>query len=317
MWGDASEAASLLGIKAVSGYSWMLQNDLRITGSENADKLVADARFASYVDAKGGDDLLTSSIGRAATLAGGRGDDIYSLKNATDKVIELAGDGTDTVIAEFNYALTDNVENLRLAVGGLTGTGNILDNRIVGSSGADVILGLGGNDMLQGLQGNDRVDGGDVADTIRGDEGDDTLLGGNGNDSLLGGSGNDTLTGGTGNDLLEGGAGFDRLEGNAGSDTFRWRPGDLDGGAIDTILDFNARQDVIDLSMLDANSRTAGNEAFRFIGSNAFRGVAGELRVETSGGMTKILGDVNGDRIADFTLEIVGLHDFTNGSLVL
>jgi len=73
MWGDASEAASLLGIKAVSGYSWMLQNDLRITGSENADKLVADARFASYVDAKGGDDLLTSSIGRAATLAGGRG----------------------------------------------------------------------------------------------------------------------------------------------------------------------------------------------------------------------------------------------------
>jgi len=31
----------------------------------------------------------------------------------------------------------------------------------------------------------------------------------------------------------------------------------------------------------------------------------------------RFLGDVNGDRIADFTLEIVGLHDFTNGSLVL
>ena len=86
--------------------------------------------------------------------------------------------------------------------------------------------------------------------------GDDTLRGGSGNDKLYGGRGADALFGGSGADLLKGGAGADRLQGGPGNDT-------LDGGAgadtfvltaagNDTILDFNAAEDKIDLGAFAA-----------------------------------------------------------------
>ena len=83
-------------------------------------------------------------------------------------------------------------------------------------------------------------------------------------------------------------------------------------GSGDRILDFAKGVDRIDLSTIDAKSGTKKNDAFQFIGNAAFTGASGQLRYETvdlagtADDYTRILGDVNGDRIADFEIILIG-----------
>ncbi len=56
-------------------------------------------------------------------------------------------------------------------------------------------------------------------------------------------------------------------------------------------------------------SGVTGNQAFSFIGASAFTNQAGQLRVDTSDpNKTMVLGDVNGDGVADFAIELAGTH---------
>ncbi|WP_325097347.1 Ig-like domain-containing protein [Marinomonas spartinae] len=103
-------------------------------------------------------------------------------------------------------------------------------------SGNDTIYGNGGDDTIYGLGGND---------LLTGDDGNDELHGGDGNDFLLGGSGDDTLFGDAGNDVLDGGSGHNVLTGGSGDDLFI-----LDKGATNTITDFNAKDDALDITDL-------------------------------------------------------------------
>ncbi|MEQ1771755.1 MAG: DUF4214 domain-containing protein, partial [Devosia sp.] len=64
----------------------------------------------------------------------------------------------------------------------LNGSGNTLNNVVVGNAGDNNLYGLDGNDLLQGGIGSDILDGG---------SGDDFLIGGAGQDLLLGGPGAD------------------------------------------------------------------------------------------------------------------------------
>ncbi|MET4279031.1 Ca2+-binding RTX toxin-like protein [Bradyrhizobium sp. F1.1.1] len=89
------------------------------------------------------------------TLVGWTGDDTYVIGNPNQKVAEEAGGGIDSVEAWSSYTLPTNVENLTLMKGGLTGVGNALANRMVGSSGGDVLNGAAGDDWLFGGAGND------------------------------------------------------------------------------------------------------------------------------------------------------------------
>jgi len=127
---------------------------------------------------------------------------------------------------------------------------------------------------------------------------------------LVGSSGANTLSGGSGNDTLNGGGGADILNGGAGSDTFVFKTiGDIGiGAATDQIADFNAggstagtRVDRIDLTAIDANTKTSKDDAFSFLGTGAFTKQAGQLRWDGAG---HLLGDTNGDGIADFSLAI-------------
>ena len=74
--------------------------------------------------------------------------------------------------------------------------------------------------------------------------------------------------------------------------------------------------DKIDLSALDAISKTKTEDAFTFIGGSAFTGQAGQLRVEADGdGKSIVMGDVDGNGTADFTLVVfhtgtIGADDF-------
>src|SRR6185436_8232595 len=92
----------------------------------------------------------------------------------------------------------------------------------------------------------------------------------------------------------------------------------------DLITDFTAGSDLIDLSAIDAHPAAAGVNAFRFLGTGAFDGQAAALRYgfDAGRGVTVLEGDVNGDRLADFAIDLTGnktllSSDFTVGSLLI
>ena len=151
--------------------------------------------------------------------------------------------------------------------------------------------------------------------------GNDTVTGTRGRDNLLGGAGADIINGKAGADTLAGGLGADDLYGGAGADKFVFKSAGetpVSASGRDTIFDFSvAEGDKIDLSGIDAKSATAKNDAFSFIGTQAFNGKAGELRVEKKASDTFIYGDVNGDKVADFSIHLDDAVTLTKGYFVL
>lgn len=234
-----------------------------------------------------GNDLLDGGAG-ADTMTGGIGDDVYVVDNPLDVIVEGAGGGTDRVVSSIDYTLAANLEDLDLRGGAglaVTGIGNNADNNIQGNGRNNSLIGGAGNDLLAGGEGND------------------TLNGGGGNDALLGNEGNDVLNGGPGLDLLDGGAGADR---------YVFIPSGVSTTQIDRVYFSTPDGDVIDLSLIDAVTG-GGDSAFSFIGTNAFSGVAGELRYEfmgtwdegaRSGTTYHVSGDINGDGVADFMIDV-------------
>jgi Ca2+-binding RTX toxin-like protein len=79
------------------------------------------------------------------------------------------------------------------------------------------------------------------------DVGSDNLSGFGGNKFLIGGSGRDSLSGGTGDDTLNGGLGNDWLSGGSGKDTFVFNKKLDKAKNVDTISDFQAKDDTIQL----------------------------------------------------------------------
>ncbi|MDB5706217.1 MAG: Type secretion C-terminal target domain subclass [Sphingomonas bacterium] len=133
------------------------------------------------------------------------------------------------------------------------------------------------------------------------------------------GAGNDTLFGGANDDQFYGRLGHDVMTGGGGNDTFYFRAiAESTNAAMDEITDFNAG-DHIDLSVIDASTAGSGDNAFAFIGADAFNHVAGELRVAGSGSSWTVQGDVDGDGIADFSIAVatLGAYSFTSNDFVL
>ena len=165
-----------------------------------------------------------------------------------------------------------------------------------------------------------------MGDTATGTVAADTISGGSGDDVIKGLAGTDKLSGGDGNDILIGGLGADRLTGGAGADVFEFDFKNEIGfvfGARDVITDFQHLADSINLANIDANGLRAGDQAFNFIGLQAFHHIAGELhaiRVDvagTAGDRTIIEGDTNGDGLGDFRIHLNGLITLTKADFVL
>ncbi|MGB3491308.1 MAG: Ig-like domain-containing protein [Elainellaceae cyanobacterium] len=177
---------------------------------------------------------------------------------------------------------------------------------MVGEAEADVLKGTSGSDTIRGRNGNDRLFGGQNRnghgkDRLFGNRGDDKLWGGKGKDWLNGGHGNDVLLGGKNRDLCIGGNGGDRLLGQGGNDILVGGYGDdrLHGGrgrdmftyaslkdGTDTILRFNAKQDLIDLRQIFAGSVFSGESPATRL--NAYVdwvqvGLNTEIRVDADG----------------------------------
>lgn len=290
---------------------------MKVTGTAGADQLKVSATQNTYVDAGAGNDIIYGGGIGHNTLSGGAGDDTYYVKSTYDQVVEGADSGVDTLVSTVDFVLPDNVEHLRLLGEAFAGEGNGLDNKITGTDGANDLRGYGGNDLIQALGGDDRVFGGSGADTIQGGDGADTIAGEAGSDNLRGNEGADVLKGGDGADTLDGGAGADTLSGGAGADMFIFRQGDLSLNA-DRILDFSRLDgDKISLQSIDANVNLAGDQRFAFIGTEAFRKVAGELRMELSPDGVMLSGDTDGDGIADFQLFVMPGQTLTAADFIL
>ncbi len=106
------------------------------------------------------------------TLIGGDGDDRYTVDSRYDKIVELAGEGTDSVYASVSVTLADEVEQVWLLGSAASATGNGLDNRLTGNAVANTLTGGLGADILTGGLGADRLFGGlgdDVYRLARGD----------------------------------------------------------------------------------------------------------------------------------------------------
>jgi len=163
-----------------------------ITGLGDNDTLAGNAG-ADTLRGGVGNDVLNGGTGDDR-MEGGIGDDIFYVDTALDSVIEAAGAGIDHVIATTSHVLAANVENLTIGNGGaFAGTGNLLNNTIIGNNASNLVSGLGGRDLLYGRGGADTLLGGDDVDTLYGQDGDDVLSGGLGNDVLSGGAGRDTF----------------------------------------------------------------------------------------------------------------------------
>ena len=55
----------------------------------------------------------------------------------------------------------------------------------------------------------------------------------------------------------------------------------------------------------------------RFIGTEAFSGEAGRVALRALRGNTLVKGDVNGDAVADFVIQVTGLVSFNSGDFLL
>ena len=240
-----------------------------------------------------GNDLLLGGNGADTLLGGegndrmegGAGNDTYNVDSASDQVIEKAGGGFDFVQSSVSHTLAANAESLTLlGTQALSGTGNDMDNQLIGNSGDNVLSGKEGNDSLMGQAG---------ADNLMGDQG---------NDVLNGGTGNDQLNGGAGHDILTSGSGVDHFVFTSLSDS-------VVGADRDVITDFqhfanSLNGDKISLSAIDANTILDGDQAFHYIGTNAFTGAAGELHTVVSGTSFILEGNVDLIPSADFQIEV-------------
>ena len=58
-----------------------------------------------------------------------------------------------------------------------------------------------------------------------------------------------------------------------------------------------------------------GNQAFTFIGTQAFHNVKGELHFPSAYGVVQ--GDTNGDGVADFAIKVAGISSLVAADFVL
>ena len=236
-----------LTVNGVPGVgTFTVTNFDHVQGTSQNDTIIGDTQN-NQLSGNAGNDSLNGGAGND-TLNGGEGDDIYIIDSTTDIITENVGEGTDTIQSSVTYTIATNVENLTLTeTDAINGTGNDVNNIILGNSANNIIFGNAGNDTLDGGGGSDALIGGAGDDiyivdsttdiiTENANGGTDTIqssvtftlttnvenltLTGTAAINGTGNAGNNIITGNGVNNTLEGGAGIDTLIGGTGNDIY-------------------------------------------------------------------------------------------------
>jgi serralysin len=111
------------------------------------------------------------------------------------------------------------------------------------------------------------------------------------------------VSGGLGNDSLEGGLGADTLSGGAGA-TCSPTARAISSTARSWSISRTPTAITVSLTAIDASTLNDGDQKFAFIGTSAFPPVAERTRYEVASGGSIVMGDTNGDGVADFRLAL-------------
>jgi Ca2+-binding RTX toxin-like protein len=229
----------------------------RLSGGEGNDTL----------DGGSGKDTLDGGIGNDSMM-GGPGNDLYVVNSIGDKVIETDRlNSIDTVQSTVSFVLPDLVEHLQLqGIGKINGTGNKLNNQIIGNAA------------------------------------DNLLSGGDGQDTLIGGAGADTLEGGKGIDSLVGGADDDTYVVSSTEDKIVETANGGEADEIQSSVDYTLPENVEVLTLTGtANLRGAGNEEDNILngndGANDLSGDAGDDILIGNAGNDTLSGDAGNDQL--------------------
>ena len=322
--GTNLENLTLTGVAVING-----------TGNAQDNSLLGNAGN-NILTGGSGNDTLDGGAG-VDTLRGGLGDDVYVVDSSTDIITENLKEGTDRVQSSVTLTLGANLENLTLTgTAAINGTGNTLDNRLVGNSAANT---------LNAGAGNDFIDGGLGADTLIGGAGDDTYLVDNTADvvtealnegtdlvqssksytlsanvenltltgaAAINGTGNtlkNVLTGNAAANVLDGGAGVDTLTGGAGNDTYM-----VDNTADVVTEALNQGTDLVQSSAsytlsvnlenltltgsaaINGTGNAQDNSMLGNAGNNILTGGAGNDTLDGGAGIDTLLGGLGNDQ---------------------
>jgi Ca2+-binding RTX toxin-like protein len=255
-----------------------------VTGDNRNNSNLTGSAGVDQIYGLGGNDRLFGFAGDDL-LDGGLGRDRMSGGSGNDVYIV---DGRKDLVFEFR---NQGIDEIRTTLSSFTLPSNVENLTFTG-------------------MGRFTGSGNGLANRIEGGSSDDTLYGQGGDDELYGQAGRDILIGGAKQDWLYGGADADRFVFSSTSDIGL-------GARSDVIADFERGLDLIDLRYVDANTRSRRDQSFDEDFVTEFTGARGEIRITAYADGVIVSGDVNGDRLADFDLQVVGVTTLTASDFLL
>ena len=303
---------------AFDGGQFTLRNTGTAVGSEYSfvgglgdETVINTGTMQGDIEFREGDDTFDNRGGTfSGQVTGNDGDDTFIVDTADIDIVELVGEGDDTVRSSVSFELADYVETLILTgFANLAGYGSDTTNVLIGNIGDNALYGFGGSDTFVGGLGKDVFNGGTGIDTADYSEADAAVtvdlakgkISGSADaagdrlisierveasefkDRMIGNNAANTLLGGGGNDRLDGGRGNDSLSGEKGKDMFVFST----GYGKDTITDFgtgSSNSDRIDLSDL------AGINSFADLKSHHMTNHNGDVRITVGNDVLTIEG---------------------------
>jgi serralysin len=287
----------------------------------------------------GGNDIVrlnrVDDLGGGNRVETGRGNDtVVNLKESGNVV--FLGIGNDTYVGRgFGSFASDPFDQVFAGGGADIIAVETFKSRYFGETGNDTFFSVGWQNVFNGGSGIDTISyapreddatqggSGVTIDLTQGF----TQTGATRKETLVsienatGSGAGDVIIGSAAANRIEGAGGFDDLTGRGGADQFVFSKAEhspVSNAGIDLVTDFSRLDgDKIVVSGIDANVFAAGNQSFSFIGTTAFSGVSGQLRVELRSDGVILSGDVNGDRVADFRIGILDVTSLIATDIIL